>query len=70
MFDVCHQSLYVLKYAQLVCTYSKSTHTDRYLDFRSCHPISQKRGVIKTLMKRLSPIVSDEKLLEQEQQQI
>ena len=46
--------------------YEKPTHTN----FRSCNPISQTRGVIKTLMKRFSPIVSDEKLREQEQQSI
>ena len=50
--------------------YKKPTHTDRYLNFRSCHPISHKRGVIKTLMKRLCPIVSDEKSREQEQHSI
>ena len=50
--------------------YKKPTYTDKYLNFCSCHPISQKRGVIKTLMERLSPIVSDEKSREQEQQSI
>ena len=48
----------------------KSTHTDRYLNFCFCHPISQKRGTIKTLMKRLSPTVSDKKSRKQEQQSI
>ena len=46
--------------------YKKPTHTDRYLNFRSCYSISQKCGVIKTLMKCLSPTVSDEKSREQE----
>ena len=48
----------------------KSTHTDRYLNFCFCHPILQKRGTIKTLMKRLSPTVCDKKSRKQEQQSI
>ena len=41
--------------------YKKPTHTNKYLNFRSCHPISQTLAVIKTLTERLSPILSDEK---------
>ena len=48
--------------------YKKPIHSDRYLNFYSCQSISQKRSVIKTLMKRLSLIASDEKSREQEQQ--
>lgn len=32
--------------------YRKPTHTDRYLDFESHHPISHKRSVISTLLSR------------------
>ena len=48
--------------------YKKPTHSDRYLNICSSCPISLKRGVIKIIIKRLSPIVSDEKSREQEQQ--
>ena len=52
--------------SQLIFT-KKPTHMDRYLNIRCCHPISQKRGVIKTLIKRLFPFVSDKKSREGEQ---
>ena len=35
-----------------VGVYRKQTHTDRYLSFKSHHPLNVKRGVIQCLVKR------------------
>ena len=40
--------------------YRKTTHTDQYLNYRSHHPLHQKRGVVKTLMNRCQVISSEE----------
>ena len=39
--------------------YRKATHTDRYLDFMSHHPLSHKLAVVKTLHGRAEAICSD-----------
>ena len=40
--------------------YRKPTHTDQYLHFTSHHPISQRRGVVRTLMDRADNICTRE----------
>ena len=42
------------------------THTDRYLDFKSCHPISEKRAVVGALMDRAENVCSDPVILAKE----
>ena len=42
-----------------VSVYRKPTHTDRYLDFNSCHPISAKRAVVGALIDRVENVCSD-----------
>ena len=41
-----------------ISIYRKSTHTDRYLHFKSHHPIHVKRGVVRCLHERARRIVS------------
>ena len=42
-----------------VSVYRKLTHTDRYLDFNSSHPISAKKVVVRALMDRTKNVCSN-----------
>ena len=46
--------------------YRKPTHTDRYLDYNSNHPISAKLSAIHTLIHRAKQVCSTPEFLEKE----
>ena len=46
------------------------THTDRYLDFFSCHSLCHKRSVVNTLLKRANNIPSTNKGRREETQRV
>ena len=46
--------------------YRKPTHTDRYLDYNSNHPISAKLSVIHTLIHRAKQVCSTPEFLAKE----
>ena len=49
-----------------VAVYRKPTHTERYLDFNSSHPVSAKRAVVRALMDRAENVCSDPEILANE----
>ena len=53
-----------------VSVYRKPTHTDRYLDFNSSHPISAKRAVVRALMDRAENVCSDPDILAKEMEHL
>ena len=46
-----------------VSVYRKPTHTGRYLDFKSRHPIMAKRALVRALMDRTENVCSDPTIL-------
>ena len=50
----------------LVSVYRKHTHTDRYLHFKSSHPILAKRAVVWALIDRAENVYSDTDILAKE----
>ena len=53
-----------------VSVYRKPTHTDRYLDFNSSHPIWAKRAVVRALMDRVENVCSDPDILSKEMEHL
>ena len=53
-----------------VSVYRKLTHTDRYLDFHSSHPILAKRAVVRALMDRVENVCSDPDILAKEMEHL
>ena len=47
--------------------YHKPTHTGRYLDFSSHHPISSKAAVVKTLLPRAKALSSSNTAMQDEE---
>ena len=50
--------------------FRKDTHTKRYLNFSSNHPMKHKRGIMRTLMNRVDRLVSDETELGRDKEHI
>ncbi|XP_077976215.1 uncharacterized protein LOC144432061 [Styela clava] len=46
--------------------FRKKTHTNRYLNFNSSHPLNHKRSVVSSLMNRAKTLISDETKQKQE----
>ena len=53
-----------------VNVYRKPTHTDRYLDFNSRHPMCHKRSVVSTLLRRAQSIPSTQKGKREERKRV
>ena len=49
-----------------VSVYRKITHTDRYLSFKSHHPVHVKRGVVQCLLRRAQDVTTSDELLQEE----
>ena len=39
--------------------FRKDTHTDKYLNFSTNHPLEYNKGIVQTLMNRVGRLVSD-----------
>ena len=50
--------------------YRKPTHTDRYLDFNSSHPISAERAVVRALMDWAENVCTDPDILAKEMEHL
>jgi hypothetical protein len=50
--------------------FRKPTHTNRYLNFNSNHPVNVKRGLIRSLFIRAKNICSTEEILDKENEQL
>ena len=54
----------------MTTVHRKKTHTDRYLSFRSHHPVRTKVNTVLTLQKRARDVTSDRHLLKKELQHL
>ncbi|XP_076035319.1 uncharacterized protein LOC143021603 [Oratosquilla oratoria] len=50
--------------------YRKDTHTDRLLDYDSCHPVDHKKSVVKILWSRAGNLWSTEEKLKEERKHL
>ena len=53
-----------------VSVYRKPTHTDRFLDFNSCHPILANRAVVRALMDQADNVYSNADILAKEMEHL
>ena len=53
-----------------VTVYRKPTHTDRYLNFHSHHPVHVKRGLVKCLFERARSIITTQESLQEEEKHV
>ena len=53
-----------------VTVYRKPTHTDRYLNFHSHHPVHVKRGLVKCLFERARSIITTQESLQEEEEHV
>ena len=50
--------------------YRKETHTNRYLNYESCHSQQQKQGVIISLLNRAAKLITDSKDFKKEKEML
>ena len=50
--------------------YRKETHTNRYLNYESCHLQQQKQGIIISLLNRLAKLITDSKDFNEEKEML